>query len=155
MLRITVKNLGDHSQALAQLQPGTRIFAEVPYGAFTPADSGRGVVLVAGGVGITPLRAIFATLPGPVTLIYRASCERDLVFRVLLDLIAAARYLVGSRAEIGGDPLSPRVLRSLVPGLDEQEAYVCGPAGMTSTAVRALRAAGVPRQRIHFESFEF
>jgi predicted ferric reductase len=160
MLRITVKNLGDHSQALARLQPGTRVFAEGPYGAFTPEDSGRGVVLLAGGVGITPLRAIFATLPGHVTLIYRASSERDIVFRDELDAIAAARgatvhYLVGTRAEIGGDPLSPRVLRSLVPGLDEQEAYVCGPAGMTSAAVRALRAAGVPRQRIHFESFEF
>jgi ferredoxin-NADP reductase len=160
VMRITVKNLGDHSQALAQLQPGTRVFAEGPYGAFTPADSGRGVVLLAGGVGITPLRAIFATLPGHVTLIYRASSERDLVFREELDQIAAARgatvhYLVGSRAEIGGDPLSPRVLRSLVPGLDQQEAYVCGPAGMTSAAVRALRAAGVSRQRIHFESFEF
>ncbi len=160
MLRITVKNLGDHSQALARLKPGTRVFAEGPYGAFTPADSGRGVVLLAGGVGITPLRAIFATLPGQVTLIYRASSERDLVFRDELDAIAAARgatvhYLVGSRTEIGGDPLSPRVLRSLVPGLDQQEAYVCGPSGMTSAAVRALRAAGVPRQRIHSESFEF
>ncbi|HMH36088.1 MAG TPA: hypothetical protein VK584_04055, partial [Streptosporangiaceae bacterium] len=59
------------------------------------------------------------------------------------------------RAQIGGDPLSPRVLRSLVPGLDQQEAYVCGPVGMTSSAVRALRAAGVPRRHIHFESFEF
>jgi ferredoxin-NADP reductase len=47
------------------------------------------------------------------------------------------------------------VLRSLVPGLDQQDAYVCGPAGMTSAAVRALRAAGVPAQHIHFESFEF
>ena len=160
VLRITVKNLGDHSQALARLQPGTRVFAEGPYGAFIPADSDRGVVLLAGGVGITPLRAIFATLPGHVTLIYRASSERDIVFRDELDAIAAARgatvhYLVGSRAEIGGDPLSPRVLRSLVPGLDQQDAYVCGPAGMTSAAVRALRAAGVPGQRIHFESFEF
>jgi predicted ferric reductase len=160
MLRITVKNLGDHSQALARLQPGTRVFAEGPYGAFTPGDSGRGMVLLAGGVGITPLRAIFATLPGHVTLIYRASSERDIVFRDELDAIAAARgatvhYLVGSRAEIGGDPLSPRVLRSLVPGLDQQDAYVCGPAGMTSAAVRALRAAGVPPQHIHFESFEF
>jgi ferredoxin-NADP reductase len=82
------------------------------------------------------------------------------VFRDELDAIAAARgatvhYLVGSRAEIGGDPLSPRVLRSMVPDLDQQDAYVCGPAGMTSAAVAALRAAGVPRQRIHFESFEF
>ncbi|HEU5388184.1 MAG TPA: ferredoxin reductase family protein [Streptosporangiaceae bacterium] len=160
MMRITVKNLGDHSQSLARLQPGTRVFAEGPYGAFTPGESGRGVLLLAGGVGITPLRAIFATLPGHVTLIYRATSEQDIVFRDELDAIAAARgatvhYLVGSRAEIGGDPLSPRVLRSMVPDLDQQDAYVCGPAGMTSAAVAALRAAGVPRQRIHFESFEF
>src|SRR5207302_9893090 len=79
VLRITVKNLGDHSQALAQLQPGTRVFAEGPYGAFTPAGSGRGVVLLAGGVGITPLRAIFATLPGHVPLIYRASRQPHLL----------------------------------------------------------------------------
>ena len=160
VLRITVKDLGDHSQALARLRPGTRVFAEGPYGAFTAADSDRSVLLLAGGVGITPLRAMFATLPGPVTLIYRASSERDVVFRDELDAIAAARgltvhYLTGSRAEIGGDPLSPRVLRSLVPGLDERDVYVCGPPAMTSAAVRALRAAGVPKRSIHHESFEF
>jgi predicted ferric reductase len=160
VLRITVKDLGDHSQALSRLRPGTRVIAEGPYGAFTAGRSGRGVVLLAGGVGITPLRAMFSTLPGPVTLIYRASSERDIVFRTELEAIAAARgatvyYLVGSRAEIGGDPLSPKMLRSLVPGLDQREVYVCGPSGMTSAAVRALRAAGVPRRQIHFESFEF
>src|SRR4029079_15994125 len=137
-----------------------RIFAEGPYGAFTPADSDRGVVLLAARGGITPLRALFAPLPRPVTPLYRASSERGLVFREELDAIAAARgatvhYLVGSRAQIRSDPLSPRVLQSLVPGRDQREAYVCGPAGMPSAAVRALRAAGVPRRRIHFESFEF
>jgi predicted ferric reductase len=160
VLRITVKDAGDHSQALSQLRPGTRVMAEGPYGAFTAGRSGRGVVLLAGGVGITPLRAMFSTLPGPVTLIYRASSEQDIVFRDELDSIAAARgakvyYLVGSRAEIGGDPLSPRMLRSLVPGLDQQEVYVCGPPGMISAAVEALRGAGVSRRQIHFESFEF
>ncbi len=159
VLRITVKDLGDHSQALSRLRPGTRVMAEGPYGAFTAGQTGRGVLLLAGGVGITPLRAMFATLPGAVTLIYRASSEQDIVFRDELDAIAAARgatvyYLVGTRAEIGGDPLSPRMLRSLVPGLDQQEVYVCGPSGMTSAAVEALRAAGVPRRQIHFESFE-
>ncbi len=160
VLRITVKDLGDHSQALARLRPGTRVFAEGPYGAFAATDSDHGILLLAGGVGITPLRAMFATLPGPVTLIYRASSDRDVVFRDELDAIAAARggsvhYLIGSRAEIGGDPLSPRVLRSLVSGLDQREVYVCGPPGMTSAAVRALRAAGVPKRNIHHESFEF
>ena len=160
LLRITAKDIGDHSRALSQLRPGTRVIAEGPYGAFTAGRSDRGVVLLAGGVGITPLRAMFSTLPGPVTLIYRASSEQDIVFRDELDGIAAARgakvyYLVGSRAEIGGDPLSPRMLRSLVPGLDQQEVYVCGPSGMISAAADALRGAGVPGRQIHFESFEF
>ena len=160
VLRITVKDTGDHSRALSQLRPGARVIAEGPYGAFTAGRSERGAVLLAGGVGITPLRAMFSTLPGPVTLIYRASSEQDIVFRDELDAIAASRgakvyYLVGSRAEIGGDPLSPRMLRSLVPGLDQQEVYVCGPTGMISSAVEALRAAGVPPRQIHFESFEF
>ena len=159
VLRITVKNLGDHSQALARLRPGTRVFAEGPYGAFTPADSGRGVVLLAGGVGITPLRAIFATLPGHVTLIYRASSERDLVFRDELDR-SRPRAARPCTTWSGRGPRSAAircrpVLRSLVPGLDEQEAYVCGPAGMTSRrGPRAARRRGT-RQRIHFESFEF
>ena len=111
LLRITVKDIGDHSQALSRLRPGTRVIAEGPYGAFTAGRTGRGAVLLAGGVGITPLRAMFSTLPGPVTLVYRASSERDIVFRDELDAIAAARgakvyYVIGSRAEIGGDPLS-------------------------------------------------
>jgi predicted ferric reductase len=159
-MRITVKDLGDHSRALRGLRPGTRVMAEGPYGAFTADRSGRGAVLLAGGVGITPLRAMFAALPGPVTLIYRASSERDIVFRDELDAIARARgavvhYVVGSRAMLGGDPLSPAVLRRLVPGLHRQDVYVCGPPGMITAAVEALQAAGVPRRRVHYESFEF
>jgi ferredoxin-NADP reductase len=43
----------------------------------------------------------------------------------------------------------------MVPGLHRYEAYVCGPSGMTQTAVDSLRALGVPRRRIHRESFDF
>jgi predicted ferric reductase len=167
MMRITVKARGEHSGALAQLQLGTRVRAEGPYGAFTPARSRRGVVLIAGGVGITPIRAMFAAMPAPAdrcfgatTLIYRASHPRDIVFRRELDQIAASRaaavhYLTGSRYELGTDPLSARNLAGLVPGLHRRQAYVCGPPGMTQTAIRALRAAGIPRRRIHHESFDF
>ncbi len=161
-LRITVKASGDHSRLLRGLRAGTRVWAEGPFGAFTAgqAETGRGVVLVAGGVGITPLRAMFAALPGPVTLIYRASRWEDIVFRNEIDAIARARgapvhYLVGSRAALGGDPLTAAGLRRLVPGLHHQDVYVCGPAGMTTSVVDALREAGVPRRRVHHESFEF
>jgi len=160
MLRITVKALGDHSRAMRSLRPGTRVWAEGPYGAFTHDGNVRGVVLIAGGVGITPLRAMFASLPGRVTLVYRARRWEDIVFRDELDAIARARgatvrYVVGSRRELGGDPLSASALRQEIPGLDKHDVYVCGPAGMTSSVAAALVAAGVPRRRVHYESFEF
>jgi predicted ferric reductase len=165
LMRITVKARGDHSGSLARLRPGTRIVAEGPYGAFTPALTGRRVLLIAGGVGITPIRAMFAALPkrmqdDGITLLYRASHPRDVVFSRELDAIAADRnaalhYLIGSREQLGYDPLGPQALQRVAPGLHRYEAYVCGPAGMTETAVNSLLELGVPRRRIHRESFDF
>jgi predicted ferric reductase len=161
LMRITVQDVGDHSGAITRLAPGTRVLAEGPFGAFIPVRSNnRGVLLLAGGVGITPLRAMFAALSGKVTLIYRASTWQDIVFQSELDAIAEARgatvhYVVGSRQDLGGDPLSPTVLRRLAPGLHRMDVYLCGPPGMTGSAVAALTEAGVPRRRIHYESFEF
>ena len=164
LMRITVKARGDHSGSLANLKPGTRIIAEGPYGAFTPSLTGRRVLFIAGGVGITPIRAMFAALPkrmsGGITLLYRASHPRDVVFSRELNAIAndrqaALHYLVGSREELGYDPLDAEHLQRTVPGLHRYEAYVCGPTGMTAAAVNALVAAGIPRRRIHHESFDF
>jgi ferredoxin-NADP reductase/DMSO/TMAO reductase YedYZ heme-binding membrane subunit len=164
LMRITVKDRGDHSNSMAGLRPGTRVIAEGPYGAFTPSLSGRRILLIAGGVGITPIRAMFAALstrmPHAITLVYRASHPRDVVFSRELDAIAAdqgasVHYVIGSRARLGYDPLAARQLQHLIPGLHRYEAYVCGPAGMTETAIASLRDAGMPPRRIHHESFDF
>jgi predicted ferric reductase len=163
-LRITAKVQGDHSRALASLRPGTRVIAEGPYGALTAAvRRQRRVLLIAGGVGITPLRALLESLPaarGDLTLIYRVSDLGDAVFRGELDRLAAARgakvwYVAGRRAELSLDPLQAGELASKVPGLDRHDVYLCGPAGMTAAVMRELRTAGVPRRQIHHESFEF
>jgi predicted ferric reductase len=163
-LRITVKALGEHSHALSSLRPGTRVLAEGPYGALTSARrSQRRVLLIAGGVGITPIRALFQTLParpGDLTLVYRASEPGDVVFRDELERLARRRgarlfFVVGRRADLGGDPLSAATLRARIPGLDRHDVYVCGPPGMTSAVIGELRAAGVQRRHIHHESFEF
>jgi ferredoxin-NADP reductase/DMSO/TMAO reductase YedYZ heme-binding membrane subunit len=164
LMRITVKARGGHSDSMARLVPGTRVIAEGPYGAFTPSVSNRRVLLIAGGVGITPIRAMFAALPkrmsDGVTLLYRASSPRDIVFSGELGAIAddrnaALHYLIGSREELGYDPLGQVRLQRMVPGLHRYEAYVCGPPGMTQTAVESLRAAGISRRHIHRESFDF
>ena len=162
-LRITVKELGGHSGALARLRPGTRVLAEGPYGAFT-ADRRRSpkVLLIAAGVGITPLRALFETIPaqpGGLTLLYRASRAEDLVFGPELESVAAARgarlhFLLGSRGELGGDPLQTRRLLALLPDLREHDVYLCGPEGMVRATREALDTAGVPARRIHHETFE-
>ncbi|MDQ2796354.1 MAG: ferric reductase-like transmembrane domain-containing protein, partial [Actinomycetota bacterium] len=83
--RITVKTAGTHSAALARLRPGTPVLAEGPYGAFTGARRTRRKVLLIGvGVGITPIRALFETVPAgtsDLTLLYRARGVDDLVLR--------------------------------------------------------------------------
>jgi predicted ferric reductase len=163
-LRITVKVLGDHSRALAGLQPGTRILAEGPYGAMTAAvRKQRKVLLIAGGVGITPLRALFQSIPaapGELTLVYRASQESDVVFRQELTALAQRRgahlnIVAGRRTELGWDPLSSSALVANIPDLAAHDVYLCGPAGMTESVRKALRSAGLPGRQIHHESFEF
>jgi predicted ferric reductase len=163
-LRITVKGVGDHSRALAWLRPGTRVWAEGPYGALTAARRRRPQVLLVGaGVGISPLRVLFETLPGEVTLVYMARRDEDLILRNELDAIAAMRgakvhYTVDELSGSSGGrsvPLTGRALRTLIPGLAVHDVYLCGPTGMTVAARHALRRAGVPRRRIHLESFDF
>src|SRR5579883_988432 len=59
-LRVTVKDLGDASRATARLRPGTRVWFEGPYGAFTARRRrARKVLLIGAGAGITPVRALF------------------------------------------------------------------------------------------------
>jgi predicted ferric reductase len=163
-LRITVKTFGEHSGGLSRLRPGTRVFAEGPYGAFTAGRRRqRKVLLLAGGVGITPIRALFETLPagpGDLTLLYRATDWSDVVFQEELGRIAEARgaalhYMVGSRRDLGKDPLSPKVLKRIRRDLKVHDVYICGPDGMANAAKAALLQAGVPRRHIHHESFEF
>lgn len=158
-MRITIKALGDHSTAVALLRPGTRVWAEGPYGALTGdrRTSARSL-LIAAGVGITPLRALFETLPGRVTLLYRARSVEDLALGGELEALARwrgaeVRYLLN-----GPQGQRPRVtaesLLAAVPDLAGHDVYLCGPHGFARDVYEELRAAGVPDRRIHHESFE-
>jgi predicted ferric reductase len=165
-LRITVKALGDGTAWLQHVRPGTPVFAEGPYGAFTGARaSRRGVVLVAGGVGVTPIRALleeFAHARADVVVVYRASTPHDAVLAEELRAIArwcgARLHIVIGPATMCG-PLGPvlgaRHLATLVPDAWRRDAYVCGPPGMTDAVARTLRQLGVPSAHIHTERFAF
>jgi len=159
LLRITVKALGDHSAAVALLRPGTRVWAEGPYGALTAARrTSHKALLIAAGVGITPLRALFETLPGEVTLLYRARTAQDLALGGELEAIArwrGARVLYALNGPNGERPVfTVESLRASVSDLSGHDVYLCGPHAFAQDLYRVLRAAGVPDRRIHHESFE-
>ncbi|HLJ67536.1 MAG TPA: ferredoxin reductase family protein [Chloroflexota bacterium] len=159
-LRVTVKSAGDFSGKIGALRPGTPIVAEGPFGTFTEAVRRRDrVLLIAGGIGITPVRALLETMAGDLILLYRVMSEDDLVFRDEIDRLAAERgftvhYVVGDhRLREHRHLLSARHLPELVPDIAEREVYLCGPPAMMRLLAGNVRGAGVPRKFIHTEEF--
>jgi predicted ferric reductase len=158
--RITVKNLGDHTAKLAEIPIGTRVVAEGPFGVFTAQrKTGRKALLIAGGIGITPVRALLEQMDGDLVALYRVTSTTDIVFADELAHIASTRgsrieYVVGDRRTAGEhELLSPAHLATLVPDIAERDVYICGPPGMIDLIVSNLRRAAVPRRRLHVERF--
>jgi ferredoxin-NADP reductase len=160
LLRITVKDLGDHSSGLASLRPGTPVAIEGPYGTFTADTVSRDrLLLVGAGVGTAPVLALLQELPpeADVTVLLRASTARDLVLR---DEVAGEverrggrlLELVGSRDRVEVDAAA---FRRLVPDVRRRDVYLCGPDALSRRLAAELKGAGVPDDRVHFESFTF
>jgi predicted ferric reductase len=171
MLRITVKDLGDGSARVAGLRPGTKALVEGPYGKLTGETyAGGPLVLLACGIGVTPLLALLGELPyrpGEATLIYRARSEAEVAFRAELEWFARQRgvrvvYLLGPRAGrpswLPGqfaDHTDVAGLRLLAPDIARSHVYVCGPDKWTRAARAAAHEAGVPAGRLHTELFSW
>jgi predicted ferric reductase len=169
-VQITAKDLGDGSNRLARLRPGTKVLLEGPYGRLTGENRvGTKVAMLACGIGITPMRALLEDLayaPGDAVLVYRAHSEPDLVFRKDLDQLAKRRgitihYLTGARIP-GRSSWLPQeaaawrdrdALRHLIPGLPAYDVFVCGPDPWMDAAATAALDAGLPPAQLHQERF--
>ena len=155
-LRLTVKAAGAGSAALRHVRPGTRVFAEGPYGAFTAMHRTKTEsLLIAGGVGVTPIRALLEDLEGHAVVIHRVAGERDAVLHDELRELAEAK---GAELHLVTGPpvpdrLAPRELARLVPDIAERDVFLCGPPPMMNAVLRTLGDLGVPRRQIHFERF--
>jgi predicted ferric reductase len=158
-LRLTAKAVGTASAGLRHVPVGSRAFVEGPYGAFTSLHRTRpGALLIAGGVGITPVRAMLEEeAAGDVVVLYRVRSEQQ------APLVDEVRTLVAERGgELhlltghgGGEPspFEPDRLLARVPDIAERDVYVCGPPGMTSAVLSALRTLKVPAGQVHSERF--
>jgi predicted ferric reductase len=161
-LRLTVTAVGGHTTRLADLRPGTPVWAEGPFGTFTAQHrTRRRALLIAGGSGIAPIRALLEDMPPDTIVIYRAGRPDELVFRGELEELAEqrdawVRYIVGSRDDPGPRRLfTPDGLLGLVPDVSRRDVYLCGPPGLVDAAVRTLRDLDVPDSQLHLDPFEF
>jgi predicted ferric reductase len=158
-MRITVKDLGDHSRELAGMRPGTRVFIEGPYGRFTAETAGPKVLLVGAGVGATPLLGLLQDLDehADVAILLRARDEGSLVLHEEIAAETERRggrgwHALGTRDRVA---ITAESLRRGLPDVAERDVFICGPDEFTASIAAACREAGVPAGRIHFESFAF
>lgn len=161
-MRITVKPSGDGSAGLANVSPGTRVLAEGPFGIFSATSRTRpGAVLLAAGIGITPIRALVERCDpadGRVDVIVRArSLDEAPLLDEVRELAAAKGFtlhlVVGARGAGWASADHPATLVGLVPDVAERDVYICGPADWATAVEQEARAAGVGRDSVHREAF--
>jgi predicted ferric reductase len=165
-----IKALGDWSRDIVPaLAPGTRVWVEGPYGALTiDRAPAQGFILIAGGIGITPMRSILLTMRDrgdtrPCVLIYAANRRERVVYGDELDALEEAGQLELVYVFEQPDPewrgesgyVSREVLARHLPAQHRHyQCFLCGPGPMMDFVARELIALGVPSARIHSERFD-
>ncbi len=160
----TVRAVGPVSSALARLAPGDAVGLRGPFGTGWPmaAADGHDVVLIAGGLGLAPLRpALYRLLAerqryGNIVLLYGTRSPAEILFRREL---AAWQRRRDIRIDVTVDHAPPDwpghvgVVTRRIPGLaldpSNTLAFVCGPEVMMRFAIAALKEAGLGDEAIH------
>lgn len=170
-LEISVKRHGLVSNAIhAIARPGGVLLIRRPNGRFTyPSGEDRPIVLLAAGIGITPLismlrHAVHTEPRRRVTLLYATATERDCAFGDELTGIARRNPQVrlvfartrerSARTDVYPGRIDEQLLRAAVPDVTSSIACICGPAAMIDATRALLTRLGVPQTQIRYELFE-
>ena len=170
-LRFTAAHVGDGSARLAGLRPGTRVLVEGPYGRLHAGVGTRSkVLLLASGIGVTPMRAILEELPigTDVTLVHRVRRRSEAVLGDELRALAAARgarlvTIEGTRVTTrsswlpaqAGHLTDEQALLEITPDLAERDVFICGAPAWMDAVSAAARRAGLPADQLHVERFTY
>ncbi len=170
-IEFLIKEAGDFTREIAKLAPGTKVFLDGPHGNFTlEGREGRGIVLIAGGIGIAPVLSILRALadrpdPRPVVLVYGNRVFAQIVGSDELEALRARIDLTvihvlsepppswtGAVGEIKGEPL-----RAALPAQERGQwlYFVCGPTPMIDAVESELIELGVSLAQIVSERFRY
>jgi len=159
-LSVAIKNLGDYTSRLAELQIGTVANVEGPYGQFSFHHSvNKKQVWLAGGIGITPFLSMARSLGEQsdynIDLIYSVKNAKEAVFIDELKALASTRpwFRVYEFCSNEQGRVSADVISKIVGGLLERDYFLCGPSTMMSSLKEQLKNYDIPAELIHSEEF--
>jgi len=168
-VEMTIRELGDFTSDIGKVPAGRRVYLDGPYGAFTTGHPADMHVLIAGGVGITPMMSMLRTLADrgdarPALLLYGSKDWDSITFREELDALRSRLDLkvvhvlekpdaqwTGERGYIDAALLA----RHLPAPYAEHEYFICGPNVMMDAIEEALRELKVPMSKYHSERYSF
>jgi predicted ferric reductase len=165
-LRLTIRQLGDFTNMIPGLKPGTKVSVTGPYGAFThELQLTQKIVYIVGGIGITPIRSMIEDQArrreiGNSVLLYGNRTKADTIFLEELTKLGSEIDMPihnilsdqkGYKGEVGFVDIE-KIMR-LVPDVKERDVFLCGPPPMMWGIMDQLKAAGVPPEQIHYERF--
>jgi predicted ferric reductase len=166
---ITIRNLGDFTSRIGEIKVGERVYLDGPYGHFTIGNPADMHVLIAGGVGVTPMVSMLRTLADrgdkrPVVLLYGSKDWDSITFREELEALEARLDLkvvhvlanppagwTGEKGYIDAEMFR----RYLPPPYAEHEYFICGPDVMLDAIEKALGELRVPMNKYHSERYSF
>jgi predicted ferric reductase len=163
----TIKAYGDFTSRVQQVRPGTRVLLDGPHGSYRARKHAERFVLIAGGIGITPIISLLRTAADagdqrPFLLFYGSLRWEQVTFREQLEDLRQRLELhvvhvltepppgwAGEAGFIDSDLLA----RHLPPDLRRAEVFLCGPPPMLSGALKGLGRLGVAPEHVHAEQF--
>lgn len=165
-IRLTIRALGDFTNQMPNLKPGTEVIVSGPHGAFTHDKQITDKVLyIAGGIGITPIRSLIeeranAGLTGTAALLYGNRTQGDTALLGELQTLAARIKMpifniLSEQKDYKGETgyVDGEKIKRLVPDFAERDIFLCGPPPMMAGVKDALKQLGVPQAQVHYERF--
>lgn len=166
-IRFSIKGLGDYTKQIKDIAPGTPVVVDGPLGLFVESRAERDKFLfIAGGIGITPLRAMIESLAlkkKDVVLLAGSRTVNDIAFKNEFELIKqqangtlTIHHILGTPTEgyESGFIDKEKIVR-LVPDFYTREVFLCGPPPMMKLMVEHLKGLGFDESHIHYEKFSF
>ena len=163
VLRFTPKAIGSGSEAMQRLKPGDPMIIDGPYGRFTSVvSSGKKRLFIAGGIGITPIRAMLGEYTSADdVLVYGAQTKADLAFyddivkwvkknKLSLQVVLSQ----GSMKAAKKGRITTEEIQSIAPDYLQRDIWICGPPPMMDAIETQLLEEGIDAGLIHTERFK-